>query len=84
MTTTRVVDWGELPGLPGLVQRRRAGRRAGLADQDLQIVIQIQATGVLGDQSLVPGDELPVSEHQQLARVQQLHALKTVVGGMAY
>jgi hypothetical protein len=47
-----VVDRGELAGRAGLFQSGRAGEGAGLADQDLQVVVQVQADGALGDQPL--------------------------------
>lgn len=50
-----VIDRGELAGRAGLFERGGAGKGAGLADQSLQIMVQIQADGALGDQPLVPG-----------------------------
>jgi hypothetical protein len=49
------VDGSELPGGAGLLQRGRPGQRAGLADQRLQVVVQIQAGTGLAGQPLMPG-----------------------------
>ncbi len=60
-----IMDRGELACRPGLFEGGGAGESAGLANQDLQIVVQFQADGTLGDQPLVPGHfHVPVVNHQ--------------------
>ena len=51
----RVVLGGEHLGRAGLRQRGRPGQRAGLAEQDLQIVVQIKDFGALADRALMAG-----------------------------
>ena len=49
----------------GLLQRGRPGQRAGLADQCLQVVVQVQAAAGLAGQPLVPGSfRAPVVDDQ--------------------
>ena len=50
-----LVDGGELPGGAGLLQRGRPGQRAGLADQRLQVVVQVEAGAGPAGHPLVPG-----------------------------
>ncbi|MCC8477297.1 hypothetical protein LMJ41_05220 [Streptomyces globisporus] len=60
-----VVDRGEPASSPGLVQGCGTGQGAGLADQGFQVVVEIEAGIVAGDEPLVPGDLLAaVVDHQ--------------------
>ena len=54
---------GEGAGRARLGQRGGAGQRAGLAPQDLQVVVQDQDLGVLAGRALVPGHDLRPVEH---------------------
>jgi hypothetical protein len=51
----RVMDGGEHLGRAGLHQRCGPGQGAGLAVQDLQIVVQIKDFGALADGALMSG-----------------------------
>lgn len=54
----------------------RAGEGAGLADHDLQVVVQVQADGAFGDQPLVPGHfHVLVVNHQVRGVKDDPHAL---------
>ena len=64
----RLMRAGEHPGRAGLGQRRRAGQRAGLADQDLQVVIQLQVLIPGRDQPRVDRDQPRAVEDAQLVR----------------
>jgi hypothetical protein len=55
----RVVGGRERALLAGLRERGGAWQRAGLADQDLQAVVQHQGLAALGDRTLVAGDHRP-------------------------
>jgi hypothetical protein len=66
-----VVDGSELPRGAGLLQRGRAGQRAGLADQRLEVVVQIQAGAGPAGQPLVPGDLGAPVVDDQVRGVQQ-------------
>ncbi|MDH6222860.1 hypothetical protein M2283_010212 [Streptomyces pseudovenezuelae] len=55
----------------GLLQSCRAGKRARLTDQGLQVVVQDQTGATLGAQPLVPGDFPAVVEDDQFGGVQQ-------------
>ena len=58
----RLVGAGEHSRRAGLGEYGRAGQRAGLADQDFQVVIQLQA--------LVPGRDQPRMGRGQLRAVE--------------
>ena len=64
----RLMDAGEHPGRTGLGQRCRAGQRAGLADQDLQVVIQLQV--------LIPGRDQPRVDRGQPRAVQDAQLVR--------
>lgn len=64
------MDRGELARGAGLFQGSRAGKGTGLADQGLQVVVQVQAGLALGHQPLVPGDFLAAVVDDDLRGVQ--------------
>jgi len=65
-----VVDWGKPACRAGLFEGGGAGEGAGLADQDFQVVVQVQADGAFGDQPLVPGDFHVLVVNDQVRSVQ--------------
>ena len=64
----RLMGAGEHPGRAGLGQRRRPGQRAGLADQDLQVVIQLQV--------LIPGRDQPRVDRGQPRAVEDAQLVR--------
>ena len=62
----RLMGGGERALCPGDRQRRRAGQRAGLAEQDLQVVVQHVAVVVAVGQPRVAGDLAAAVEDDQM------------------
>jgi len=54
---------GERAGGAGLGERGGAGQRAGLAQQDLQVVVQVEDLHALPDRPLVPRHHSVAIEH---------------------
>ena len=65
------MDRGEPARGPGLMQDRRPGQGAGLAQESLQVVIQLQAAAATAGQALVPGDFGAAVIDHQIRGVQQ-------------
>lgn len=64
------MDRGEPPGCPDLFQRGGTWQRPGLADQGLQVVVEVETRAGLGHQSLVRGDRFPAVIDDQMRGVQ--------------
>jgi hypothetical protein len=60
----RVVGRREYRSRAGLGECGGAGQRAGLAQQDLQVVVQVEDLHSLADRALVPRHDLVTVEHR--------------------
>ena len=64
------MGWGERALLTGLGQRCGVGKRAGLTDQHLKIVVKHQRLGASGDRAFVAGDDSPARADLDKGRAQ--------------
>src|SRR5699024_6952644 len=76
-----VVDRSEPAYLPGLLEGGGSGERPGLAEEDLEVVVQVELDTTLGHQTLVAGHHRLTVVDDELAGMQQDPDLATDVAG---